>query len=41
MNEEHIYKIGGRIVWSAYVLLMAYKFQDLALLWFLWLNFIH
>ena len=41
MNEERIYKIGSRIMWSVYVLLMTYKFQDLALLWLLWLNFIH
>ena len=41
MNEERIYKIGSRIMWSAYVLLMTYKFRDLTLLWFLWLNFIH
>ena len=41
MSEERIYKIGSQIMWSIYVLFMAYRFQDLTLLWFLTFNFIH
>ena len=41
MDEERAWKIISRIMWSSYVIFMAYRLEDSFLLCFLGFNFFH